>query len=973
VDDHLKLATQRLDREMKPAWDALASKALDIKNIWSSIVDVIAAAVGYLNRFVNVVDLVLAKDELALLKRSRETGGSLIPGIGSVPENVRALFGATQTLDQTKIERIAALERKVADLEGRALPNPLAKAAGIDDIVKSKGAGAAPTLKADAEARDAWDRAIENIDKHIARVKADTIAVGLNAGQQATLRAEFTLLEAAKVADKGVTDDQIEKYTALRATMGAQQALVASGIDLGKQETQDFLKKTEALGQFQQALEKARVANQIKFDRETLFLSPENVQIAQQLKGLYPDVATALNSSEAAAMRLNNNMKFVLDTSRNVGAEIGKSIIDPLLDGKNVFDSMNDAAKQLTKTLANAALKDLMSGNWEKALLEAVMAAVIKAGEFLKKAPEWLKIAVGVVSPLTLLGSMGQSQEEKAFEEAQKKFAGMTDEVHNFNAVAEGFDLSSIVSAMQQIAKTGQELFLAAVAANNFAAAIQIAQSGMKQINNQVDQFIKPKGNDTASQIAGVNNEAQQIIAELNDLNAKYGLGLNRTAEILGAAANQIAEIQKKAQEEIEKRGRGFDDRLFAATNDTSTLAGQLAAFERDAQRQREQEIADGGQNMLKLQLALEAERFNIVKDFGDKAIAESKRAAQEQLDAQTRAAKGIVDYLNNLKVGPDSTLSPTARLAAAQSTYNSILALAQGGNVDALARITQDAENYRKAGRDVYASGTGYQNILTQITSQLQGLPAVATSSDPVVKAVLGTTDAVNTAKLAIDADKVAVTAKLDTTIGKLDTTIGKLDTSISKLTDVVSNTSIISTMNSTTLRIINAINKLGEITDGWGVRHDAHLGNIDAWTFGTAVKLIGAAPSGGGGSGPFGWLGFAHGGIAQPGQSIIYGEHHPQGPFFGRVGAEPIAITPAMPSFRGGGANDNSELLAEVKRLNGKIEHLEAVIAGSDAMTRKVIEGNGDKVKGAVESQTDKRNAQARQSDRVRKTANG
>jgi hypothetical protein len=61
-----------------------------------------------------------------------------------------------------------------------------------------------------------------------------------------------------------------------------------------------------------------------------------------------------------------------------------------------------------------------------------------------------------------------------------------------------------------------------------------------------------------------------------------------------------------------------------------------------------------------------------------------------------------------------------------------------------------------------------------------------------------------------------------------------------------------------------------------------------------------------------------FAQGGIASPGMPIIYGEHHPQGPFFGRVGAQPIAITPAMPSF--GGANDNSEMRAlrqEVKEL--------------------------------------------------------
>jgi ABC-type uncharacterized transport system substrate-binding protein len=66
---------------------------------------------------------------------------------------------------------------------------------------------------------------------------------------------------------------------------------------------------SERAGVAAQALQKAKVAADIKFDRDTALLSSEDVQIAQQLKGLYPDVATALGSVEAQGIRVNNAMK----------------------------------------------------------------------------------------------------------------------------------------------------------------------------------------------------------------------------------------------------------------------------------------------------------------------------------------------------------------------------------------------------------------------------------------------------------------------------------------------------------------------------------------------------------------------------------------------------------------------------------------------------------------------------------------
>ncbi|NOJ41374.1 hypothetical protein [Bradyrhizobium australiense] len=60
-----------------------------------------------------------------------------------------------------------------------------------------------------------------------------------------------------------------------------------------------------ALGEATQAAERARINDQIRTDRRTVLLSTDDVAIAQQLRGIYPDVSQALASSEAAAMRFN--------------------------------------------------------------------------------------------------------------------------------------------------------------------------------------------------------------------------------------------------------------------------------------------------------------------------------------------------------------------------------------------------------------------------------------------------------------------------------------------------------------------------------------------------------------------------------------------------------------------------------------------------------------------------------------------
>lgn len=213
-----------------------------------------------------------------------------------------------------------------------------------------------PPKKDEDEARDAWDRAISTLDRHIGKLHADTLAVGQSTAAQAGLRAEFALLEAAQAAEKGVTDDQIAKYAQLRASMSATQALTAAGIKLDEDDVEILRKKSEAMQAATAVFEKSKIASDIKRGRDTALLSSEDVAIANQLKGIYPEVADALGSVEASALRVNNAIRQMGDAL----AESASSFVKDISHGVSAADAMRNAMSRLSDQLIDMAVKGLV-------------------------------------------------------------------------------------------------------------------------------------------------------------------------------------------------------------------------------------------------------------------------------------------------------------------------------------------------------------------------------------------------------------------------------------------------------------------------------------------------------------------------------------------------------------------------------------------------------------------------------------
>lgn len=227
-----------------------------------------------------------------------------------------------------------------------------------------------------------------------------------------------------------------------------------------------------------------------------------------------------------------------------------------------------------------------------------------------------------------------------------------------------------------------------------------------------------------------------------------------RQAEATLEAARATARAQEEAAriaEAAARRAESFIDRAFAAGLGDS-FQDRLLAQERQFQREREEELRQGGQAYNELLAAQAAERARIIREENDRLIEEERRRYQEARQFLDQFARSIRQFLDGLKAGAQSPLSPADRLAEAQQQYNAQRALAQAGNRDALSGITGYASNLLDAAKAFYASSEGYQNIFATVTRQLENLPRQVTPEELIVNEISKQTASLLTAFDALD-----------------------------------------------------------------------------------------------------------------------------------------------------------------------------------------------------------------------------
>lgn len=237
----------------------------------------------------------------------------------------------------------------------------------------------------------------------------------------------------------------------------------------------------------------------------------------------------------------------------------------------------------------------------------------------------------------------------------------------------------------------------------------------------------------------------------------------------------------------VRERKLTFQDRTFAATNDTSTLAGQLGAYDRQAQREREDEVKAGGDALVQLEQAQAAERLKIITDFGKQAADALEQQMQAARTAFEAFAKTIKTFVDAMRAGSSSPLAPRDRLAAAQSQYDAQLALAQGGDRTALDGITTYAQNLLDASRAYNASNSANQATFERVAAQLTALPTQVSAEQFIVDAITDSKTALVSATQAMQAALVAgIQANSPTLVAAaLNANFARLDTSVNGLLD--------------------------------------------------------------------------------------------------------------------------------------------------------------------------------------------
>jgi hypothetical protein len=146
--------------------------------------------------------------------------------------------------------------------------------------------------------------------------------------------------------------------TELRANLAARQQLEqeASQKRTAFDEAQfDRLKKINAeLGKQTQLNALNAVNENNRFDRNTSLLTQEDVAIAQQLRTIYPDVATALGSIQAQAMQTNKAMSSLSST---VSTSLTTGLAD-IADGtKSVSQGFSDMSKVIARAVEEMVIK----------------------------------------------------------------------------------------------------------------------------------------------------------------------------------------------------------------------------------------------------------------------------------------------------------------------------------------------------------------------------------------------------------------------------------------------------------------------------------------------------------------------------------------------------------------------------------------------------------------------------------------
>jgi hypothetical protein len=335
LKNQMEAAQQILADKWKPIQEDLASLGMNYEGSWVSITEYLASAVG------SATDLYKALHQVPDWFAHGVGGTSiwkLITDNTTTPESRKASEDSLGiTSDPAAMAQVGATNKLRAALQNHAnVTRGMQESSTVQSAVrgdKAKDPNPKETAKPE---RDPFDVAIDGTDKRIAALKAETATIADSTAVRERAKTVATLEEAAKRAN---TAAGLENT----AVTDKQRAAID--------------KEADAMMHATAASEKAKIHDSIKTAGDTTLLSPEDAAIAEKLKTIYPDVATALGSVEANAMRVNSALKSVSGT---IESGVTSALTDMMSTGRSASQTFYSMSRSIVRSIDEMVIKMLI-------------------------------------------------------------------------------------------------------------------------------------------------------------------------------------------------------------------------------------------------------------------------------------------------------------------------------------------------------------------------------------------------------------------------------------------------------------------------------------------------------------------------------------------------------------------------------------------------------------------------------------
>ncbi|WP_282213525.1 tape measure protein [Methylococcus capsulatus] len=480
-----------------------------------------------------------------------------------------------------------------------------------------------------------------------------------------------------------------------------------------------------------------------------------------------PHATEQIDIEAARAQYVEQQKKAILDQAQAYAGQGASQYAAKIKEINDFFADANEAASELgisTSELAEyqkkatAALRDDFSNALKQFAGETVSgaAAALKSIDDQEKTFEKDAAALGI--SLDKVHDAAEKARQKLkddFVKSLDSMAGVLDaNTQAFNSLSDqfktlyedaqtlGVGMDKVGAALVQSMKNLWEQMTAGIVSARQAIAQQIAElQGPQAVATLAGQNVDTAKGKLADYYASGGNDVNKEISLIQNVQsavmARYNAELALIQETI---QKEVEAIQAKAQAEVDAVNETLNVQIEAENERLS------AAIE--AENERLNAVLEAESERLNAQIeainAASQAQVDAIQEQADAAAEARQEAQQAELDALSEqlqvanqlksAIKNIADYAKSLLTAADSPLSPEARLAAAKQQYQDTLAKAQAGDAEAAQRYQQDAEAYKNAAKDYYASSAGYGDVYNQIQSDATALGnTTVTSPDSI------------------------------------------------------------------------------------------------------------------------------------------------------------------------------------------------------------------------------------------------